>query len=93
MGTSQKTLDQVKSILDKLDRRIDAVRQRRLHPADAVPAPSPAPGAAPLPARPIPAVESSHPAATFGASHMSNGAATQPSSSPYGRARPMRSND
>ncbi len=30
MGTSQKTLDQVKSILGKLDRHIDDARQRRL---------------------------------------------------------------
>ncbi|MBL8759422.1 MAG: hypothetical protein JNK35_13440 [Phycisphaerae bacterium] len=30
MGTSQKTLDQVKSILGKLDRSIDDARQRRL---------------------------------------------------------------
>jgi hypothetical protein len=30
MATSQKTFDQVKSILGKLDRNIDAVRERRL---------------------------------------------------------------
>ena len=30
MSTSQRTLEQVKSILGKLDRRIDAVRARRL---------------------------------------------------------------
>jgi hypothetical protein len=31
MSTSQRTFDQVKSILGKLDRCIDAARERRLH--------------------------------------------------------------
>lgn len=31
MATSQKTFEQVKSILGKLDSRIDAVRNRRVH--------------------------------------------------------------
>ncbi|MGD9688836.1 MAG: hypothetical protein AB7K52_02240 [Phycisphaerales bacterium] len=39
MGTSQKTFDQVKSILGKLDRNIDSVRQRRLGEPPARPSP------------------------------------------------------
>lgn len=42
MATSQKTFDQVKSILGKLDRNIDEMRQRRLgDPPPRQPAPTP----------------------------------------------------
>lgn len=49
MSTSQRTFEQVKSILGKLDRDIDAARQKRLQtrPAPAATAvSSPAPGLA-----------------------------------------------
>lgn len=52
MSTSQRTFDQVRSILGKLDRDIDAARQKRLQtrmPQPAPIAPSPAmPGVASL---------------------------------------------
>lgn len=48
MGTSQRTFEQVKSILGKLDQRIDNLRQRRAEPA-MVPA-GPMIGAAAMPA-------------------------------------------
>ena len=45
MSTSDKTLEQVKSILGRLDRCIDAAREKRLHgsvpPVAPVPAPAP----------------------------------------------------
>jgi hypothetical protein len=42
MATSQKTFDQVKSILGKLDRNIDEMRQRRLgDPPPRLPVPTP----------------------------------------------------
>ncbi len=55
MATSPRTLDQVRSILGKLDRRIDALREARgegprpRQPEAASPAPAPA---APLPMNP-----------------------------------------
>jgi len=48
MGPSEKTFNQVKSILNKLDSSIDQLRQRRTSPTS--PAPTPAP--LPAPARP-----------------------------------------
>lgn len=57
MSTSQRAFQQVRSILEKLDRRIDEAREARLHPhpapAEAQPAPTARPGAqdaAPIPA-------------------------------------------
>ena len=40
MSTSKQTFDQVKSILGKLDRSIDAARARRLDPHPASPSPA-----------------------------------------------------
>ena len=57
MSTSQRTFDQVKSILGKLDQRIDALRERRTSdviPMPAAPVATPAPMQAPKPA-PTPA--------------------------------------
>lgn len=51
MSTSKHAFDQVKSILGKLDRSIDAARARRLDGSRApspAPAPAPAPAAAPM---------------------------------------------
>jgi hypothetical protein len=64
MSTSEKAFEQVKSILGKLDRSIDAARQRRLQgtfkPVPAAPGASPAafdadklPPATPIRAQPI----------------------------------------
>jgi hypothetical protein len=39
VSTSEKTLEQVKSILGRLDRSIDAAREKRLH-GSAVPSPA-----------------------------------------------------
>lgn len=80
MGTSQRAFDQVKSILGKLDRDIDAARARRLHdhtphapgaasaagPASAH-SPSPNPGAtqAPAPSTQAPSSPSPSPAPTL----------------------------
>jgi hypothetical protein len=50
MSTSDKTLNQVRAILNKLDRSIDEARERRLQPP-APPTPPPAP--APQAARPV----------------------------------------
>ena len=51
MSTSEKTLEQVKSILGRLDRCIDAAREKRLHgsPAPAPASPPPAPFRDPAP--------------------------------------------
>ncbi|MGQ0629343.1 MAG: hypothetical protein ACT4PL_14745 [Phycisphaerales bacterium] len=97
MATSQRTIEQVKSILGKLDRNIDALRERRLGDP-AVPTPV---------LRPVP------PAATPGFGPATNyndmligraaaQAAPLPTpaampapapKSPYGRAQPLRSPD
>lgn len=53
MGTSEKTFNQVKAILSKLDRNIDELRDKRLHPQPAglpVPPVVAAPLVAPVPA-------------------------------------------
>lgn len=91
MATSQRAFDQVKSILGKLDRDIDAARARRTQ--DPV-APSTVPASIALPTTPAPlpaapratAAPSTIPAATLG------GAPVAPSArpSPFGRATPMR---
>lgn len=75
MSTSQRTFDQVRSILGKLDRDIDAARQKRLQVRQA-PAPIPAPA---MPSPPPPAS-----AATLGGPRPVTGA------SGFGRAQPMR---
>ena len=51
MSRSERAFNQVKSILGKLDRRIDEARARRMLPADA---PIPASAAAPVQAPPTP---------------------------------------
>lgn len=81
MSNAQRSFEQVKSILSKLDRDIDAARERRLQtrhapltinpPAGFVPAPVPAPVPQPQP----------------------QPAANNPGRSGYGRARPLRSDD
>lgn len=76
MGTSEKTFNQVKAILSKLDRNIDELRDKRLHPQPAALAAVP-PVVAPAP---IPAPAPPGPAATATA----NG---RPS---FGRAQPIR---
>lgn len=80
MSTSQRTFEQVKSILGKLDRDIDAARQKRLQLRTGSPVPattsSPVapPAAAPSMAAPL---STPRPLATPGASG-------------FGRATPMR---
>lgn len=56
MGPSEKSFQQVKSILGKLDRSIDSVRQARLQPGSpSTPPTSPGPQAAPAvaPVKPL----------------------------------------
>lgn len=53
MSTSEKSFNQVKSILGKLDRNIDQARTRRMHGNQPHPMPAPAPAPAAVP--PIPA--------------------------------------
>lgn len=82
-ANSQRSFDQVKNILGKLDRNIDAARQRRLQGPTPVPAPIPVPVQA-TPSRPaltIP-IAPVTPMPTFGS--------TAPARSIYGRATPMR---
>lgn len=43
MSTSDKSFNQVRAILNKLDRSIDAAREKRLQPAMPTPAAPPAP--------------------------------------------------
>lgn len=53
MSTSERTLSQVRAILNKLDRSIDEARERRTHPPQApAAAPQPAPQHAPPPPPP-----------------------------------------
>ncbi len=93
MSTSQRTFDQVKNILGKLDRNIDAARARRMQPRPAAPVPS-----APLIPPPTSVVSAGQPSlntvipatpttASPSMIGQSNGAAPT-SSSPYGRAQP-----
>jgi hypothetical protein len=83
MSTSQRSFDQVKSILGKLDRDIDAARERRLqrHPA-------PVPQAAGYVPPPMQVVQPLRQAAPIAPP-----AANDPGRSGYGRARPLRSDD
>jgi hypothetical protein len=86
MGTSERTFDQVKSILGKLDRNIDVARSRRLHEDSPVPVPSTPVRSSPMtgnngqtiggPATSVPV-----PATTT---------APMPSKSGFGRAQPLR---
>jgi len=73
MSTSDRTLNQVRAILNKLDRSIDEAREKRTHTPAAVPPPPPAPVAAPVQAAPVPAAPAAAPSA----------------GSQYGRAQPM----
>ncbi len=79
MGPSEKSFQQVKSILGKLDRSIDSVRQARLQPAQpSTQNTSPAPShAAPAP---LPKPSATPPA---------QGLATQPTRTSFGRAQPL----
>lgn len=79
MGPSEKSFQQVKSILGKLDRSIDSVRQARLQPGSpSTPASSQSPQAVPVVAQAKPV---STPPATGSASP-----AARPS---FGRAQPL----
>lgn len=88
MSTSQRTFDQVKSILGKLDRDIDAARERRLQQRLA-PLVQGAPSASfvATPPTAMPAVRSTPPASTAPSSP------NDPGRSGYGRARPLRNDD
>jgi hypothetical protein len=88
MSTSQRTFEQVKNILGKLDNNIDAARARRLQTRIA-PAPVPAP--APMMVQPPAPVATPLPAASPSMIGQSNGAA--PARSMYGRAQPMRTDN
>jgi hypothetical protein len=55
MGPSEKAFNQVKSILGKLDRSIDQLREQRTTPPTATAAPAPGRAEAPKPAPPAPA--------------------------------------
>ena len=89
MSTSQRTFEQVKNILGKLDNNIDAARARRLQTR--TPAPTPAPMPAPQPMMiSAPSSPAPQPIAPASPSMIgqSNGAA--PARSIYGRAQPLR---
>lgn len=100
MGTSQKTFDQVRSILGKLDRNIEDVRQRRLgdpiRPALPGSVPAPTPSSALIGAglnTTIPAVGAPIPngqALSAKAPGLAPTPTPPPSKSAYGRAQPIR---
>jgi hypothetical protein len=75
MSTSERTMSQVRAILQRLDRSIDEARERRTQPAPAAApvAPTPAAKAAAVPA----------PRAAEGSAPASRPA------SPFGRAQPL----
>lgn len=81
MTTSQHTMDQVRSILGRLDRSIDQAREKRLHgdtePRPAVVAPKAEEPAARATVPPPPAVGPARPAPSR-------------TPSPFGRAKPLR---
>lgn len=81
MTTSQHTIDQVRSILGRLDRSIDQAREKRLHgDTDPRPAATPAKVEEPVnrtPVTPPPAVGPARPAPSR-------------TPSPFGRAKPLR---
>lgn len=90
MSTSQRTFEQVKNILGKLDNNIDAARARRLQsraPSAPMPLPAPAPAPVPMAITPPPPPQPL-PAASPSMIGQSNGAA--PARSIYGRAQPLR---
>lgn len=78
--TSERTISQVRAILNKLDRSIDEAREKRRHgpasPAPHTPAP-PAYATPPQTIAPAPAPAGATPA-------------TPPSTSGFGRAQPLR---
>jgi hypothetical protein len=78
--TSERTLNQVRAILSKLDRSIDEAREKRTHP---VPRGSvqPTPNAAPAPGEQVSPVAPGAPGQT------AEPAPRAPS--PFGRARPL----
>ncbi len=87
MSTSQRTFDQVKSILGKLDRDIDAARERRLQQrtfAAAAAAPTGAFIAQSTPPIPVRTAAPAQPSPL---------PANDPGRSGYGRARPLRADD
>lgn len=89
MSTSQRTFDQVKSILGKLDRDIDAARERRLQQRH-MPVPPVGQPAAYVP----PVVSPIMPAGrTTPATPNAPLPANDPGRSGYGRARPLRNDD
>jgi hypothetical protein len=77
MSTSQRTLEQVKSILGKLDRRIDAVRAQRL--GGPLPPQGPGPG--------LGAASGGAAGPAIGTSELRG---KEPPASGYGRAQPLR---
>lgn len=83
LSTSDKTIEQVKSILGRLDRCIDAAREKRLHgsttPASQTPPPQPFRDG---PASPQIGAEAPAPAQP-----------TSPTTSKFGRAQPLRLED
>lgn len=92
MSTSQRTFDQVKNILGKLDRNIDAARAKRTQvrpPMPATPAPVPAAtGSTPMSPNTLIGAPASTPAPTPTLSGQGHTGPTQRSI--YGRAQPLR---
>ncbi len=106
MATSPRTLDQVRSILGKLDRRIDALREARVTPAAPVRSATP-PSAGPLIGQASPQSAPTQPSPSNPANQLIGGgpirfqptptpppaqppAPPSPNRSMYGRATPLR---
>ena len=86
MGPSEKAFNQVKNILGKLDRNIDDVRNKRLHPEPATPTPSARTDAGQIPAATTLIGVPKQAPATVPAAQSTT--ATQARST-FGRARPI----
>ncbi len=81
MSTSQHTIDQVRSILGRLDRSIDQAREKRLHGE-----PEPRPTSEPAPAKEAAARATQPPPPAVGPART----AASRAPSPFGRAKPLR---
>jgi hypothetical protein len=78
MSTSERTINQVRAILSKLDRSIDEAREKRTHPAPA-----------PVAAAPVPPPPPISPNQLIGGTPKPAPAVPAAPRSPFGRAQPL----
>ncbi len=82
MATSTKTFDQVKSILGKLDQRIDALRNQRITGQTPVPAPTPNQGVPVIASRPESLTDGPNLSTVIGAGSQERGVSTPSKAAP-----------